>query len=210
MNRLTVTRFLVTFLGLLLAACSTPNSGGRPPVDTLSAAAGAAVTRMGTPVNLLGTPLQVGAPLPSATLIDAFSMKKIDPAAMKGSVLLLSVVPSIDTKVCESQTHYLGEEGGELPPGIVRITVSRDTPFAQKRFALEAGLTGITYLSDYRDGSFGRATGLLQDDSLLLARAVIVVDRQGVVRYLQVVPELSHLPDMERAFAFARTLLGEK
>lgn len=208
MNRPAVTRFLVTLLGLLLAACSTTN-GGRPPVDTLSATAGT-VTRMGTPVNLLGPPLQVGAPLPSATLIDAFSMKKIDPAALKGSVLLLSVVPSIDTRVCESQTHYLGEEGGGLPPGIVRITVSRDTPFAQQRFAREAGLTAITYLSDYRDGSFGRATGLLQEDSLLLARAVVIVDRQGVVRYLQVVPELSHLPDMERAFAFARTLLGEK
>jgi len=126
-------------------------------------------------------------------------MKKVDPAQMKGHVLLLSIVPSLDTKVCEVQTHYLGEQGAKLPADIVRMTISRDTPFAQKRFAEEAKLTTMTYLSDYRDGSFGRATGLLVEDNMLLARTVILVDKQGIGRYLQVVPELSHLPDMETA-----------
>jgi thiol peroxidase len=124
--------------------------------------------------------------------------------------LLISLVPSIDTKVCEAQTHYLGVEGARLPEGIERITISRDTPFAQKRFADEAKLNNITFLSDYRDGSFGRATGLLLDDLMLLSRSVIVVDGNGVVRYIQVVPELSHLPDLEAAFSKAESLLNGK
>jgi thiol peroxidase len=139
--------------------------------------------------------------LPAAVLTDAYTMKKVDLSQLKGNILLISLVPSIDTKVCEVQTHNLGEQGTRLPSGITRITISRDTPFAQKRFAEEAKLSNITFLSDYRDGSFGRSTGLLLDDLMLLARSVIVVDRQGIVRYIQVVPELSHLPDLEAAYS---------
>jgi thiol peroxidase len=160
--------------------------------------------------QLLGTPLKVGDPLPATVLTDAYTMKKVDLAQLKGNVLLISLVPSVDTKVCEAQTHYLGEQGTRLPAGITRITVSRDTPFAQKRFAEEARLGSITFLSDYRDGSFGRATGLLVDDMMLLARSVIVADRNGIVRYMQVVPELSHLPDLDAAFAKAEALLSSQ
>ncbi|MBT0664350.1 redoxin family protein [Geobacter pelophilus] len=74
----------------------------------------------------------------------------------------------------------------------------------------ESKLSGITFLSDYRDGSFGRSLGLLQEESLFLARAVILVDTEGIVRYIQVVPELSHLPDMETAFNKANLLLAGK
>jgi thiol peroxidase len=147
------------------------------------------------------------APLPSYTLVDAFTLKDVDLSRMKGDVLLLSIVPSLDTKVCEAQTHYLGEQGSRLPSGIMRVTISRDTPFAQKRFATEANLTNIAYLSDYKEGGFGRTTGLLVDGSMLLARAIVIADRNGIVRYMQVVPELSHLPDMERAFRQAEELL---
>jgi thiol peroxidase len=159
--------------------------------------------------QLVGTPLQVGSPLPATALIDAFTMKKVDISQMKGKVLLLSVVPSIDTKVCEAQTHLLAEKVARLPQEVVRIAISRDTPFAQKRFAEEAKLTGLTFLSDYKEGAFGRATGLLIDDSMLLARSVVVVDKDGIVRYIQVVPELSHLPDMETAFGKAVALSGK-
>jgi thiol peroxidase len=144
--------------------------------------------------------------LPTTILTDAYTLKKVDLSQFKGKVLLISLVPSIDTKVCEAQTHYLGERGVNLPDDVVRVTISRDTPFAQKRFSEEAKLHNITFLSDYRDGSFGKATGLLIDDSMLLARSVIVVDRIGVVRYIQVVPELSHLPDMGAAFSKANEL----
>ncbi|GAM08644.1 putative thiol peroxidase [Geobacter sp. OR-1] len=194
------------FLFLLATGCGL-TSGTRIPVDKTSSLPGTTVTLRGETLQLSGTPLTIGAPLPATALIDANTMKKTDLAQMKGSVLFLNIVPSLDTKVCDAQTHYLGEAGAKLGKGIVRITISRDTPFAQKRFAQEAKLTDITYLSDYRDGSFGRATGLLQADSMLLARGVILVDKAGIVRYIQVVPELTHLPDMEAAFAKAEELL---
>jgi thiol peroxidase len=128
----------------------------------------------------------------------------------KGAVLFLSIVPSIDTVVCEEQTHYLGEEGEKLPREIRRITISRDTPFAQKRFAKEAKLTHIQYLSDYKEGEFGKSTGLLTEKTLLLARSVVLVDKKGIIRYIQVVPEITRLPDMEKAFQKAVELNKEQ
>jgi thiol peroxidase len=128
------------------------------------------------------------------------TMKEVNLSKERGSVLFLSIVPSLDTPVCEEQTHYLGEEGDKLPKGVRRIVISRDTPFAQKRFAKEAKLASLQYLSDYKQGGFGRSTGLLTDGLMLLARSVVVVDKQGMVRYIQVVPEMSHLPDMDKAF----------
>jgi thiol peroxidase len=148
----------------------------------------------GQSLKLMGKPIAVGDSLPSVNLVDAMTMKPVDLSKIKGSILFLSIVPSIDTAVCEAQTHYLGEEGNKLAPEIRRIAVSRDTPFAQKRFA-------------YREGAFGRATGLLMDDLMLLARSVIILDREGKVRYIQVVPEITHLPDMERAFRKAEELV---
>jgi thiol peroxidase len=191
---------------LLLSGCASIGVA-KPPVDTMSSTPGTTVTMMGETRKLTGTALLVGEQLPSTLLTDAYTMKKVDLSQLTGNVLLISMVPSIDTKVCEAQTHYLGEQGARLLSGITRITISRDTPFAQKRFAEEAKLKNLTFLSDYRDGSFGRATGLLLDDLMLLARSVIVVDRQGIVRYIQVVPELSHLPDLENAFLKAESLL---
>jgi thiol peroxidase len=190
-----IDKIIIGYFLLLLAGCAS--TGVKPSIDTTSVAPGTAVTLKGEQKRLIGTPLQVGQPLPPAILVDAFTMKKVDLSQKQGQVLLLSIVPSLDTKVCEVQTHDLDEQGAKLPSDIVRITISRDTPFAQKRFAEEAKLTTLTYLSDYRDGSFGRATGLLIEDNMLLARAVILVDKKGIVRYLQVVPELSHLPDLE-------------
>ena len=202
-------RFEIILLGCLLvilAGCASTN-GAKIAVDSTSSTPGTTVTIKGELHKLTGTALRVGEQLPSTVLTDAFTMQKVDLSQFKGAVLIISLVPSIDTKVCEAQTHYLGEQGTRLPSGIERITISRDTPFAQKRFAEEAGLSNIRFLSDYRDGAFGRATGLLLDDSLLLARAIIITDRQGIVRYIQVVPELSHLPDLEAAFLKAELLL---
>lgn len=199
---------LTTLLALLLTACAST----RPiiPVDTRSVQPGTTVTRGGsTTLALLGNPIAVGQKLPSVKLIDR-NLKTVDPAAMQGEVLLLSVVPSLDTQVCEQQTHLLGDDGAKKAPGVRLVTISRDLPFAQKRFAEETGFKDILYLSDYRKADFGQATGLLVDQVYLLARSVILVDRQGTVRYIQVVPELSHLPDMNTAFAKAAELAQEK
>jgi thiol peroxidase len=194
--------FLISLIG---CATTQPNI----PVDEFSVQPGTSVALKGQSFKLLGTPIAVGKTLPSVELRDADTMAKVDLSSMRGSVLFLSVVPSLDTAVCEAQTHYLGEEGDKLSPKIKRITISRDTPFAQKRFAKEAKLTDLQYLSDYGDASFGKSTGLLIDDLMLLARSVILVDREGKVRYIQVVPEITHLPDMKRAFQKAEELQGE-
>jgi thiol peroxidase len=189
---------------LLVLGCAA----SRPhiAVDKGSAVPGGSITKGGQNEKLLGKPLAVGDSLPSVTLVDAMTMKPVDLSTLKGSVLFLSIVPSIDTAVCEAQTHYLGEQGDKLSAGVKRITISRDTPFAQARFAKEAKLEDIQYLSDYKEGAFGRSTGLLVDNLMLLARSVIIVDREGKVRYIQVVPELTHLPDMETAFQKATEL----
>ncbi|SHO52266.1 thiol peroxidase [Desulfopila aestuarii] len=184
-----------------LAACSAKQP--QLAVDRESAIPGTTVSKQGNTITLLGTGIELGQQIPSTDLVDASTMQTVDLQAYRGKVLLLSIVPSIDTKVCETQTHLLGEEGDMLPSTIQRITISRDTPFAQKRFADEAKLTDIQYLSDYKEGAFGRSTGLLLDGPRLLARSVILVDKEGIVRYIQVVPDITHLPDMDKAFAKA-------
>ena len=194
--------FVFSFFG-----CAT--SQPQIPMDWASSQPGTQVSFRGNPVKLLGSPISVGKPLPSVEVVDAMSMKNVDLSKERGSVLLVSIVPSLDTPVCEEQTHYLGEKGDMLPGSVKRITISRDTPFAQKRFSKESKLTEVQYLSDYKQGDFGKSTGLLTEGLMLLARSVILVDKEGIVRYIQVVPEMTHLPDMERAFARAIELARE-
>jgi thiol peroxidase len=186
------------FLMFSFFGCATTQP--KIPMDLASSQPGTQVSYRGNPLILLGSPISVGKPLPSVEVVDAASMKNVDLSKEKGSVLILSIVPSLDTPVCEEQTHYLGEKGDRLPGNVRRIVISRDTPFAQKRFAKEAKLADLQYLSDYKHGDFGRSTGLLTEGLMLLARSVIIVDKEGTVRYIQVVPEMSHLPDMEKAF----------
>lgn len=182
---------------LLFVGCAKQSQIAMEPG---SVAPGSAVMKKGTPLTLAGSPVVVGEPLPATRLIDSTTMKPVNLQEERGKVLFLSIVPSIDTRVCEAQTHYLGEEGDRLPDSIKRITISRDTPFAHARFAEAADLEDIWYLSDYQEGAFGRSTGLLVNGPMLLARSIILVDQEGIVRYIQVVPELTHLPDMEKAF----------
>jgi len=196
---------LLIFLMFSFFGCAT--SQPKIPMDWASSQPGTQVSYRGNPVKLLGPPVSVGKPLPSVEVVDAMSMKDVDLSKERGFILLLSIVPSLDTPVCEEQTHYLGEKGNKLPVGIKRIVISRDTPFAQKRFAKEAKLTNLQYLSDYKQGEFGRSTGLLTEGPMLLARSVIIVDKEGTVRYIQVVPEMAHLPDMEKAFEKAIELV---
>jgi len=185
--------FMFSFFG-----CATPQP--KIPMDWASSQPGTQVSYRGNPVKLLGPPISVGKPLSSVEVVDAMTMKGVDLSKERGFILLLSIVPSLDTPVCEEQTHYLGEKGDRLPGSVRRIVISRDTPFAQKRFAKESKLTDLQYLSDYKQGDFGRSTGLLTEGLMLLARSVIIVDKEGTVRYIQVVPEMAHLPDMEKAF----------
>jgi thiol peroxidase len=192
--------FVTISIFLMFSFFGCAASQPKIPMDLASSQPGTQVSYRGNPVKLLGSPISVGKPLPSVEVVDAMTMKEVNLSKERGYVLFLSIVPSLDTPVCEEQTHYLGEKGDRLPGNVRRIVISRDTPFAQKRFAKEAKLANLQYLSDYKQGDFGRSTGLLTDGLMLLARSVVVVDKQGMVRYIQVVPEMSHLPDMGKAF----------
>jgi len=180
------------------------------PSSSETVAAGSTVTRAGNAQNLIGDGVAVGQTLPNLKLTDRnMQLRSLD--ELRGRTVLLSISPSLDTQVCERQTHLLGEaDEKDLPKEIVRVKITRDLPFAQSRFATHTGFENIFYLSDYKNAEFGLGTGLLLEDLRLLARAVMVVDSEGTIRYLQVVPEVSHLPDMEKAFAVAREIAAEQ
>jgi thiol peroxidase len=179
------------------------------PVSSDSVAAGTSVTRAGKAKDLIGSPITVGDKLPNIILVD----RLMHPRALddfRGKTVVLSIAPSLDTQVCERQTQLLGDVSEkELPQDIVRVALTRDLPFAHGRFAEQTGFFQITYLSDYKNADFGQQTGLLMDDLRLLARAVMVIDKTGTIRYMQVVPEVGHLPDMDKAFSVARKINSE-
>jgi thiol peroxidase len=169
---------------------------------------GRTVLLEGKPLALSGTGIKVGDPLREVQLTQA----DLSPIALtdtkgKGKVRIISVVPSLDTPVCEQQTHYLSEKNKGLDKMVELVTISVDTPFAQKRFAKEAHIANVTFLSDYKDAEFGKAYGLFIKGPHFLARTIMVVDANNTVRYLQVTPELVQLPDMEKAFAVAKSLI---
>ena len=162
----------------------------------------------GSPLSLSGTGIRVGDPLREANLTQGdLSLVTITDTKGKGKVRIISVVPSLDTPVCEQQTHYLSEKNMGLDNMVELVTVSIDTPFAQKRFAGEAHIANVTFLSDYRDAEFGKTYGLFLAGPHILARTVMVVDAHDTVRYLQITPELTQLPDLDEAFAVAKSLI---
>lgn len=163
----------------------------------------------GEPLALSGTAVKMGDLLRDVNVTQT-DLSTINIARTKGAgkVRIISVVPSLDTPVCEQQTHYLSEKNNGLDKMIELITVSIDTPFAQKRFAQEANINNVTFLSDYRSAEFGRAHGLLVKDLHVLARAVMVIGTDNTIRYLQITPEIKQLPDLEKAFQVARSLIS--
>jgi thioredoxin-dependent peroxiredoxin len=167
---------------------------------------GNSVTFQGNPLPLMGTGIEVGKPLPSAVLTNG-ALGPVNLADTKGKVKIINIVPSVDTKTCEEQTHQLSEKNGGLDKQVELYTVSMDLPFAQQRFAKEAKISNVTFLSDYKTGDFAKNYGLLIAPLHLIARSVIVTDKENIVRYIQVVPEITNLPDMEAAMMAAKALL---
>jgi thiol peroxidase len=202
----TVSSIFITVVSLSACATDSKNQFSYKELPVSKAnAEGSTVAFRGTPQKLEGNTVRVGESLRDAKLTTS-DMRPMSLADTQGKVRIVSIVPSVDTKVCEQQTHYLSEKIGPLDQSVQLITVSIDTPFALKRFAEEAKISNITFLSDYRGGEFGRTYGLLVPSMHVLARSVMVVDKNNVIRYLQIVPELGNLPDMEAAFAAARLL----
>ena len=123
-----------------------------------------------------------------------------------GKVLILCSVPSLDTPTCDLETRRFNQEAAALGPDIQILTVSMDLPFAQKRWCGAAGVTAVKTLSDHREASFGLNYGVLLEGLRLLARAVFVVDKAGVVVHAQIVPEVSSEPDYAAALQAAKAL----
>ncbi len=212
-----VPRLLLSLLCVGLGACGTLSNPGKTdfsykdmPIADGSAVAGEGnnILFQGKPLMLTGMGIKVGDKLRDVKLSQTdLSMVPVNETKGKGKVRIISIVPSLDTKVCEQQTHYLSEKNMGLDRMVELITISIDTPFAQKRFAEEAKINNVTFLSDFRAADFGKAHGLLLKDLHLLSRALLVVDKDNKVRYLQITPELAQLPDLEEAFRFARKLV---
>lgn len=121
---------------------------------------------------------------------------------------IISVVPSLDTGVCDVQTRRFNQEAGALGGKVKVVTVSMDLPFAQARWCGNAGVENVQTVSDYQTASFGQAYGVLIEGLRLLARAIFVVDSQGKVAYVQIVPEMTHEPDYGAALEAAKKLLA--
>jgi len=158
------------------------------------------VARQGQPLTLVGPALQVGDRAPDVTLLDN-ELQPVSLSEFRGRNVVLSVVPSLDTPTCDRQTRRFNAEAERLGPDVPVLTISMDLPFAQKRWCGAAGVKNVRTLSDHRDAAFGTAYGLLIRELRLLARAVLVLDREAVIRHIQIVPELSAEPDYAAALA---------
>jgi len=165
-----------------------------------------AVTMKGAPLTLVGKEIKPGDKAPDFEVLDN-GLAPVRLGAYQGKVIVLSSVPSLDTPVCDMETRRFNSEAAKLGDEVVVLTVSMDLPFAQKRWCGAAGVEQVTTLSDHKDASFGMAYGVLIKELRLLARSVFVIDRQGVVRYVQLVKEITHEPDYDdvlQAIAKAR------
>jgi len=160
----------------------------------------------GNPVTLLGSPVKVGDKAPDFTVL-ANDLKPVGLSSYKGKVCIISSVPSLDTPVCEASTRRFNEEAANLGPEIAVLTVSMDLPFAQKRWCAANGIKEVETLSDHREASFGGAYGLLIKEFRLLARAVLVLDKEGTVRYEEIVKEIADEPDYEAALKAAKQVM---
>jgi len=164
------------------------------------------VTVRGNPLTLLGAEVKVGDRAPDFRVLDG-TLKVATPDTFRGKLKIISSVPSLDTPVCDAETHRFNEEAGKLPENVAVLTISMDLPFAQTRWCAAAGVEKVKTFSDFRDRSFGEAYGVLIKETGLLARAVFLVDDQNIVRYAELVPELTKEPDYERILNTVRALL---
>ena len=164
------------------------------------------VRQGGSPVTLLGKEMKVGDKAPNFTALKTDN-SKLSLEDIKNKIKIISVVPSVDTGVCELQTISFNEKATELGEDVVVITISMDLPFAQKRFCGAHGIKDSIVLSDHIDASFGMNYGFLMEESRLLARGVVIVDKDGIVQYVEYVDEVSNHPDYDKAIEEVKKLV---
>lgn len=164
------------------------------------------ITFKGNALTLLGTELKVGDKVPDVTLLGN-DLSPVRLSSYRGKVCVISIVPSLDTPVCDMQTRKFNEAAGSLGDNVAVLTLSMDLPFAQARWCGAAGVEKVVTLSDHRNAAFGEASGLLIKELRLLARAVFVADQEGVIRYRQLVKEVTEEPDYKAALEAAKKLV---
>ena len=164
------------------------------------------ITVKGDPLTLVGDEVKVGESAPDCELL-ANDLSPVKLSSMKGKICVISSVPSLDTPVCDVMTRRFNQEAAGLGGDVAVLTISMDLPFAQQRWCGAAGVENVQTLSDHRDAAFGTAFGILIKELRLLARAVFVVDAEGVVRYIQLVKELTNEPDYDDALKAVKELL---
>lgn len=164
------------------------------------------VTMKGNPLKLTGNVLKIGEAAPDFTAVGLdLQPKRLSDFA--GKVRILSAVSSLDTGICDTETRKFNEIAAGLGDDIAIITLSVDLPFAQKRWCGAAGVDKVTLLSDHREVDFGKKYGVLVKDLRILARSLFVVDKDGVLRYVQLVPEIGQEPNYDEVVAAAKKLV---
>ena len=164
------------------------------------------ITMKGNPLTLVGKQPKVGEHAPDFEVLDN-DLSPVRLSSFLGKVCVIASVPSLDTPICDMETRRFNEEAGILGPDVAILTISMDLPFAQKRWCGAAGVDKVTTLSDHLSASFGEAYGVLIKELRLLARAVFVVDGDGVVQYVQIVKEVTDEPDYEDVLGALKKLL---
>ena len=164
------------------------------------------VTMKGNPITLMGTEPQVGDSAPDFVAIDN-DLNPVSFDSFRGKVCIVSSVPSLDTPVCDMETRRFNDEAGRLGDDVEILTISMDLPFAQKRWCGAAGVDRVQTLSDHRDAAFGQAYGVLIKGLRLLARAVFVVDREGTIRFIELVKEIASEPDYDSVLTAVKELV---
>jgi len=160
----------------------------------------------GKPLTLVGPELKAGDAAPEFNLVDG-GLKNVSLKDTGNQVRIISVIPSLDTPVCDAQTKRFNEEAAKLP-GVDIITVSMDLPFAQKRWCGAFGVDKVKMLSDHKEGSFGTNYGTLIKELRIESRAIFVLDADNKIRHAEYVKEVADFPNYETALAAARSARG--
>ncbi len=163
-----------------------------------------AVTLKGNPLTVEGPQLKVGDQAPNFTVYKGL-MDAVDGKSLAGKVRFISVVPSLDTGICDLQTKRFNEEAAKVK-NVEWLTISTDTPMAQARWCGAAKAENIKVFSDYKDRSFGQAFGVYVKELGLLHRSIFIVDKDDKIKYVQLVPEIAQHPDYDQALAALKTL----
>lgn len=164
------------------------------------------VTMGGKPVTLTGHEVKVGEKAPDFQVLDN-EMKPLTLSQLKGKILIISAVTSLETSVCDAETRRFNVEASKLGSNVQILTISMDLPFTQKRWCGQVGVDRVITASDHIDASFGQAYGVLIKGMRLLARVVFVIDEEGIVRHIHMVKEIGTEPDYEEILDVVKKLL---